>query len=166
MSNSSKIASPVLRAGSVIKAPKHKRSHTTPGSKRIRFYIGVKSASVQDYALEVMAGKSPALTLEQYLANYGAPQASVDTVTNWASSTGHTVLGYDAFMHLVHVELDAASIRTVYGAKLSEYDDGKGGTFTGRSNGLTVPVRSPSLSRASTTSTSVPTPIPSSASVV
>jgi len=139
MSNTSKIASPVRLAGSVIKAPKHKRSHATPGSKRISFYIGVVAPSVQDYALEVMAGTKPALTLEQYHAGYNAPQASVDAVTAWASKTGHTVLGFDRFLRLVHVQHNAAGIRAVYGAKLNEYDDGKGGQFTGRSNGLSVP---------------------------
>ncbi len=134
-----KIIKTVRLAGSFVKAPTHKRSHTTPGSKRIRFYIGVEAPSVQDYALKVMAGTAPAITLEQYLTTYGAPQASVDKVTKWASETGHTVLGYDAFLRLVHVEHSAAGIRAVYGAKLSEYEDGRNGHFTGRSNALNVP---------------------------
>jgi kumamolisin len=139
MSNTSKNASPVRLGGTTLKAPKHTRSHSTPGNKRIRFYIGVKADSVQAYALQVMAGKAPVITLDEYLTTYGAPQASIDAVTSWASKTGHTVLGYDRFLRLVQVEHNAAGIRTIYGAKLSEYDDGQGGQFTGRSNGLSVP---------------------------
>jgi kumamolisin len=139
MSKNSKTVKSVRLAGSFIKAPSHTRSHTTPAGKRIRFYIGVTAPSVQDYALKVMAGSAPAISLEHYIATYGAPKASVDKVTAWASSTGHTVLGYDPFLRLVHVEHSAAGIRTVYGARLSEYEDGKGGTFTGRTNGLSIP---------------------------
>jgi kumamolisin len=136
---SNKLASPVRLAGSVIKAPKHKRSHTTPANKRLSFYIGVVAPTVQDYALQVMAGKAPAISLDKYLADYGAPQASVDKVTLWAAKTGHTILGYDRFLRLLHVVHNAAGVRAVYSAKLSEYDDGNGGLFTGRNSGLTIP---------------------------
>jgi kumamolisin len=139
MSKNLKAIKNVRLAGSFLKAPSHKRSNTTPAGKRIRFYIGVTAPSVQDYALKVMAGTAPAISLEQYIATYGAPKASVDKVTAWASATGHTVLGYDPFLRLVHVEHSAAGIRTVYGARLSEYEDGKGSHFTGRSNGLSIP---------------------------
>jgi kumamolisin len=138
MSKASKITH-VRLAGATLRTPKHKRSHTTPNSKRIRFFIGIKAPSVQDYALEVMAGTKPAITLEQYLSTYSAPQASIDAVSAWASKTGHTVLGYDSFLKLLQVEHDAAGIRAVYGVKLSEYEDGKGGLFTGRSGDLSVP---------------------------
>ena len=94
MSKTTKITN-VRLAGATVRAPQHTRSHTTPNGKRIRFYIGVKSPSVQAYALEVMAGTKPAITVEQYLSDYSAPQASVDTVSAWAAKTGHTVLGYD-----------------------------------------------------------------------
>jgi kumamolisin len=138
MSKTTKITN-VRLAGATVRAPQHTRSHTTPNGKRIRFYIGVKSPSVQAYALEVMAGTKPAITVEQYLSDYSAPQASVDTVSAWAAKTGHTVLGYDHFLNLLQVEHSAAGIRTVYGVKLSEYEDGKGGHFTGRSGDLGVP---------------------------
>jgi len=73
------------------------------------------------------------------ITRFAPPQASIDKVTSWASETGHAVLGYDPFLRLVHVEHSAAGIRTVYGAKLSEYPDGKGGFYTARSNELHIP---------------------------
>jgi kumamolisin len=139
MSNSNLIIKNIRVSGSVIQKPRHKRVKNTPASKRIRFYIGVTAPSAQSYALEVMAGRAPALSLEQYNARFNAPQTSVDKVTEWAKETGHDVIGYDPFLRLLEVEHDAASIRSIYGAKLSEYEDGEGGTFTGRSNGLHVP---------------------------
>ncbi len=125
---------PLLDAEPIGPVPADERFEVTVRVRR-RTAIDETAAASHGASLEARSY----VTREAYADTYGATQADLDRVADFAKSHGLVVVGTSRARRSVFVSGTAAQFADAFGASIEHYAY-HGGTYRGRTGDLTVPV--------------------------